>query len=85
MSVFLILLIIIWILIFVYYVFNLYVLIKNVKPEYQNDKFKIFGLLLFISKTYFNEIGIKYLTQVRYLAFILLVFWLIIMIKCFQN
>ena len=83
MSEFQILFIIIWISMFVYYLYSLNRLWKNVKPEYQNDKFKIFGLLLFISNRYFNEFGIKYLFRVRYLAIILAVLWLIIMINIF--
>jgi len=50
MSLFLMLMIIIWIIIFVYYVYSLNMLMKNVKPEYENEKFKIFGLLLFMTK-----------------------------------
>ena len=85
MSVFFMLMIIIWIIIFVYYVYSLYMVMKNVKSEYENDKFKIFGLLLFITKTYFNEVGIKYLIRIKYLAVVLFVFSLILSINYFEN
>jgi len=58
---------------------------KNVKPEYENEKFKIFGLLLFMTKTYFNEVGIKYLIQIKYFAAILFIFTIILSLIYFDN
>ena len=58
---------------------------KNVKPEYENEKFKIFGLLLFMTKTYFNEVGIKYLIRIKYFAAILFIFTIILSLIYFDN
>lgn len=80
----LILLIIIWILTLVYYVYYIYMLMKNVKPEYENDKFKIFGVLLIINKTYFDEIGIIYLPRVKFLAIILFILIIILPIYLYN-
>lgn len=70
---------------FIYYLYNLRTLMKNVQEKYINEKFKIFGLLMIIPKEYFSDIGIKYLSKVRWLAFILFLYTIAIVMIYFSN
>ena len=72
------------VLFIVFHLYYLYMLMKNIQDKYRNDKFKIFGLGIFMSKKYFNNEGIKYLNRVRFSVFVLSVYSFILLILLFS-
>jgi hypothetical protein len=83
MEIYFVFLIIIFALLFFYYIFNHILLIKNVKEEYVDSKFKIWSLGIFTIQKYFNEQGKKYLIRVRLLVIILGIYGFILLLLFF--
>jgi len=78
-----IILLIILVVLFIYHIYNHILLMKNLKNEYIDSKFKISNLGIFTTQKYFNEQGKKYLTRVRLLVIILGIYGFILLLLFF--
>ena len=67
------------------YIYSVYLLMKNVREEFTNQKFKIFGMGIFTSRKYFNEKGKKYLVLERLIAILLFLYGISFVIYYFSN